>query len=319
MSAAITQSAEATQSSRLEAVDLARAAALLAMAIYHFTWDLEFFGRVEPGLTAQGGWKYFARGIASTFLFLVGVSLVLSARGGMDWRAWSIRLAQIAGAASIITVATWFAVPNAFIFFGTLHAIALFTVVATVFLFLHWWVSALTAIAVFWIGQTVTLEIFSTPWLWWAGLNPQPPLSNDYVPMFPWLSATLAGVAAAKLTLRTTVVDRLRTVNLTPRIKRPAMFLARHSLATYLVHQPILIGLIWCFTAIAGPPDQTARFVDECKRSCEISRDAAFCQRYCGCMTENMKAQRLFAPYLANDLDENGTTRLMSLRDHCQN
>ena len=40
------------------------------MAVYHFTWDLEFFGYAEPGMTAVGGWKMFARCIASSFLFL---------------------------------------------------------------------------------------------------------------------------------------------------------------------------------------------------------------------------------------------------------
>ncbi|EFL90747.1 conserved hypothetical protein [Ahrensia sp. R2A130] len=303
----------------MEAVDLARAAALVAMAIYHFTWDLEFFGWAEPGLTAEGGWKLFARGIASTFLFLVGVSLVLSARSAMNWQAWGIRLAQISGAAAIITVATWFAVPDAFIFFGILHAIALFTVVGTGFVFLPWWVAAITAVGVFWIGQNVTAELFSSPWLWWAGLNPTPRSSNDYVPLFPWLSATLAGIATTKLCLRTSLPAHLRTVALPQIAKRPAMFIARHSLATYLIHQPVLIALIWCLTTVVGPPDQTERFVSECKRSCEVLRDGVFCQRFCGCMTDGMKAKGLFAPYLANSLDTAGTERLMSLRDDCSN
>ena len=319
MSAAITPPADAAKPSRLEAVDLARAAALVAMAIYHISWDLECFGWAEPGLTAQGGWKYFARGIAATFLFLVGVSLELSARQKIYWGTWGIRLAQIVGAAAVITIATWYAVPAAFIFFGILHAIALFTVVATACLFMPWWLSAAAAIAVFWVGQNVTAEIFSSPWLWWAGLNPQPPPSNDYVPMFPWLSATLTGVAVAKLALGTNLPNHLQTIALPSAIKRPSMFIARHSLATYLIHQPILIGLIWCLTAIIGPPDQTVSFVNQCVRSCEVSRDAAFCQRYCGCMTETMKAEGLFAPYLASSLDDEGAERLMSLRDQCSN
>ena len=37
---------------RLTRLDVARGVALVAMAIYHFTWDLEFFGYVPPGMTA---------------------------------------------------------------------------------------------------------------------------------------------------------------------------------------------------------------------------------------------------------------------------
>ena len=40
---------------RIEAIDLARGVALIAMAVYHFTWDLELFGYLEPGATAHGG------------------------------------------------------------------------------------------------------------------------------------------------------------------------------------------------------------------------------------------------------------------------
>ena len=59
--------ASASGGNRIDAIDIARGIALLAMAIYHFTWDLEFFGYAEPGLTAVGGWKLFARAIASSF------------------------------------------------------------------------------------------------------------------------------------------------------------------------------------------------------------------------------------------------------------
>jgi uncharacterized membrane protein len=63
---------------RLTRIDIARGVALIAMAIYHFGWDLEFFGYMAPATTAHGGWKLFARCIASSFLFLVGFSLVLA-------------------------------------------------------------------------------------------------------------------------------------------------------------------------------------------------------------------------------------------------
>ena len=88
---------------RIALLDLARGAALIAMAIYHFTWDLEFFGYVDPGMTAHGGWKLFARCIASSFLFLVGVSLFLAHASGIRWRGFLIRLAMVGGAALAIS------------------------------------------------------------------------------------------------------------------------------------------------------------------------------------------------------------------------
>ncbi len=57
---------------RLPALDALRGLALIAMASYHFSWDLEFFGYLEPGTSTQGFLRIYARGIASTFLFLAG-------------------------------------------------------------------------------------------------------------------------------------------------------------------------------------------------------------------------------------------------------
>jgi len=37
-----------SESGRLDAVDIARGLALVAMAGYHFTWDLAYFGVVDP-------------------------------------------------------------------------------------------------------------------------------------------------------------------------------------------------------------------------------------------------------------------------------
>jgi len=120
--------------SRIELIDAARGGALIAMAIYHFAWDLEFFGYAAQGMTAVGGWRLFARSIASSFLFLVGFSLLLAHVRGVRWQSFWWRMVQVGGAAAAITLVTYFATPDAFIFFGILHHIALASLVGLVFL-----------------------------------------------------------------------------------------------------------------------------------------------------------------------------------------
>ncbi len=124
----------ATPRRRIELLDLARGIALIAMASYHFTWDLEFFGYAPPGMTGFGGWKLYARCIASSFLFLVGVSLVIAHYNGIRWPGFWKRLAMVAGAAAAISAATYIFVPESFIFFGILHEIALASVLGLAFL-----------------------------------------------------------------------------------------------------------------------------------------------------------------------------------------
>jgi hypothetical protein len=57
-----------TAGERLALIDVARTVALLGMAVFHFAFDLELFGYLEPGTTVTGGWAVFARLVALTAL-----------------------------------------------------------------------------------------------------------------------------------------------------------------------------------------------------------------------------------------------------------
>jgi hypothetical protein len=80
---------------RIGALDTLRGIALIAMASYHFTWDLEMFGYLDPGTATQGWWRLYARAIASSFLFLAGFSLYLAHRRGVHWPSFGKRFAMV--------------------------------------------------------------------------------------------------------------------------------------------------------------------------------------------------------------------------------
>jgi uncharacterized membrane protein len=229
---------------RIEAVDAARGIALLAMAVYHFSWDLSFLQLAAIPVATDPGWKWFARIIAGSFLFLVGVSLVLGHGEGIRWRSFLKRLAIVSAAAAGVTVATYLAFPLAYIYFGILHCIALSSVLALPFLRLPWW-AALAAVAmVFAIAEFGASELFNRWPLLWTGLSTRVPFSNDYVPIFPWFAMVLAGVGAARLLapfLREGSLARWRADG---PIGRALAFAGRHSLAIYLLHQPLLLAVL---------------------------------------------------------------------------
>ncbi|WP_269929726.1 DUF1624 domain-containing protein [Aminobacter sp. HY435] len=275
---------------RVSVIDIARGTALVAMAVYHFAWDLEFFGYVEPGMTAYGGWKLFARCIASSFLFLVGVSLVLAHAKGIRWPGYWRRLAMVVAAALAISVATWIAMPNTFIFFGILHQIALASVLGLAFLRLPPVLTLVVAALVIAAPHYLRSEFFNQPLLLWVGLSTAPPRSNDFVPLLPWFGAVLIGIGAARLALKAGLFDRL--ARLQPgRWSQPLSFFGRHSLAFYLVHQPVLIGLVWTLSQVFPAPVETREvgFLKSCQVSCEQSRDTEFCSRYCVCMLDELQ------------------------------
>jgi uncharacterized membrane protein len=277
---------------RIVAIDIARGAALVAMASYHFTWDLEFFGYADPGLTAFGPWKTYARCIATTFLFLVGVSLVLAHGKQIRWNGFWKRLAMVTAAALGITAVTFVAVPGGFIFFGILHQIALASVLGLAFLRLPWLLTALLAALVVAAPSYLRSPVFDNPALWWVGLSSVSPRSNDYVPLFPWFGAVLAGIAVTRMAAATGVLAWIAALS-PGRWARPLVFIGRHSLAFYLIHQPVLIACIWAFSQIAPAPVEPPQtgFLKACQASCKESRDTAFCSHYCACMLDAIEGE----------------------------
>jgi uncharacterized membrane protein len=305
-------------SRRIAVIDAARGAALLAMASYHFTWDLEFFGYAAPGLTAFGGWKLYARCIASTFLFLVGVSLVLAHGRGIRWRGFWRRFAMVAGAAAAITLVTRIAVPEGFIFFGILHQIALASLLGLAFLRLPALLTLVMAALVIAAPHWLRSLAFDHPALWWVGLSTVDPRSNDYVPLFPWFGAVLAGIGLTRLAGAAGILDRLAGVS-PGRWLRPLVFAGQHSLAFYLVHQPVLIGCVWLFSQAFPPaalPPQDA-FLSSCHASCGQVRDNAFCTAYCGCMLGRLGKGDMLVRIDKGDVDPALQARIADLAGTC--
>lgn len=293
---------------RLDLLDIARGVALLAMASYHLTWDLEFFGYVEPGTTAQGWWKLYARAIASSFLIMVGVSLVLAHARGIRWRSVWPRFLMVAAAAAAISAVTYLAMPGAFIFFGILHQIALGSLLGLAFLRLPALLNLALAAAFVAAPHYLRAEIFDHPLLWWLGLAPVNPHSNDYVPVFPWFGAILAGIGLAQLALRSGLVLRLAGIA-AGAWAAPLRFAGRHSLAVYLIHQPLLIACVWLVSQIWPAPavSQQQSFDLACQANCVAKRDATFCTAYCGCMLGRIEGagllDKMFAGGGGTELD----------------
>ena len=303
---------------RIDALDVARGVALIAMTVYHFAWDLAFFGYVAAADLRTTGWILFARTIATAFLFLVGVSLVLAHGRALRPRAFLVRLAQIAAGAAAVSLATYLFVPGGFIFFGILHAIALFSVLALPFLRLPWPVAALAGGAVLWIGNTIAHPLFETPWTWWIGLAPAPPVSNDYVPLFPFLAPVLFGVAFARVAPVLGLWDALRAWN---GRAQPLAWLGRHSLAYYLAHQPVLFGLVAGVAWVTGGPDRTAEYraawTAECRTETAASGSTLACEPYVACVIEGAERETLFTAVTRDALDDGQRARLNEIIAGC--
>ncbi len=317
--AAIDKTITPPSGKRIGIIDTLRGIALVAMAIYHFSWDLGFFGYVDPATISSGGWKMFARLIAGSFLFLAGFSLVLGNYPQIRAGGFLIRLAKIVAAALVITFATWFTFPDAFIFFGILHAIAAASVIGLLFLRLPPVLTLLVAAAAFVAPHYLRSPLFDTPALWWVGLSETLPRSNDYVPLLPWLTPFLAGLAAARIALRAGFTSWLASLGAGGRAGRALSLAGRHSLAVYLVHQPLLFALVYLFSLgfPAAKPDPVEAFQRNCVTTCSKSNSETLCTAFCGCTLDRLVEQDLFTALNAGQIDINTDPRITTITQQC--
>ena len=306
--------------SRLDVVDLARGIALLAMFVFHFAYDLSYFGLIDVDVPVEPGWRWFARLIAGSFLTLVGFSLVLATRHGLNRPAYLKRLAMVAGAAALVTLGTYLAMRQSFIFFGILHHVALASVLALPFLRLPVIAIAAAACVTFALPFFVVHPLLDAPLLAWLGFSQAPIATADFVPVFPWFGCVLGGIVLARLALPGLEASRLARWRATSIPARLVVWGGQHSLLVYLVHQPVFIGLLMVALQIMPPtPVSPERpFMLSCQRNCAqgtLSADA--CERLCACTVDSLKRENLWQKVIGNTMNEAERDRVSRLAQAC--
>lgn len=319
MSEALPSSATPVARSRLDLVDVLRGVALLAMFVFHFAYDLSFLGLIDVDVPAETGWRIFARLIAGSFLALVGVSLVLATRNGLNRAAFLKRLAMVAGAAMLVTLGTFFAIRPNFIFFGILHHVALASVLALPFLRLPTLVVAASAVLAFALPAFVALPWLDQPWAAWLGFSRAPLYSADFVPLFPWFGCVLGGIVLARLALPWLDGSPLARWRASALPARLVAWGGRHSLLVYLVHQPVFVGALMLALQLGVVQRSEERpFLLSCQRSCaRPDIPAADCKQLCSCTAAALKREGLWRKVLDNALGPEETARTTRLAQAC--
>ncbi len=237
---------------RLWEIDVTRGIAVVLMVFYHLLFDLDYLGLAvldfqhPPLLVLQ-------RLVAFLFLSLVGVSLVLTRLKGVTAVENAKRALGLFAIALLITAAT-FVYPgpqNGMIVFGIIHFIALAVLLGYFFTRLPAWFNLVAGVLVigagFWISA---LPPANGPWLLWLGFVPAGFYTLDYYPLVPWFGVVLLGIFMGQ------VMDPF-SKPISGKVAMPKLlagfsYLGRNALAVYLVHQPILFGLLFGAKALLG-------------------------------------------------------------------
>jgi uncharacterized membrane protein len=239
---------------RLWEVDALRGMAVLSMIFFHFVWDLQYFELTRINVFSAS-WQLFARAIGATFMFVMGVSLMLDASKYIDspphiWVRNLKRGLRVFGAGMLVSVVTFFAVGDEFVRFGILHLAGVSIILATPFVCHSARISLLMGIAFIAIGWLVGGISTSFPWLIPLGIQQTNMKMVDYYPLLPWFGVVLLGITFGKYAYP----NKQRRIGLPDwRNRKPVRLLqyfGKHSLAIYLIHQPFLIAAIYSFVQV---------------------------------------------------------------------
>lgn len=215
-------------------VDLMRTLAIVLMVVFHFIYDLRSFGYVAWDIPDGFGWKHFRYLILTLFFLCVGIGLVYAHKAAVRWRDFGRRLLYVLVGAGLVTAMSLVMFPTHWIYFGVLHFIVVASVLALPLVAqpnvaLVAGVVMVLAFNLGWIGSGWPF-VYIGQWL--------PSYANDFVPLIPWLGVVWLGIALG----HSDTLDRdpLQKVPFNKSLATPG----RHSLMIYLVHQPIMVGII---------------------------------------------------------------------------
>ncbi len=221
------------------------------MVIFHLLWDLNFFGYIQIDLWS-GFWLVLGRMVQTIFIFTTGLTLSISYQAvvhkgkTVSLLSRASHAAKLLGFALVITLLSWLMFQGDLIVFGILHFMGVSVLLSLLFLPLQRW-NVLLGIFIMMTSPWVTTITTDLELLSFVGVNNMHSTALDYFPLFPWFGLFLIGVGSYFYLYP----KHVSVISWTWLHRLPGYatwcFLGKRSLPVYLVHQPILFGLIWLY------------------------------------------------------------------------
>jgi uncharacterized membrane protein len=166
------------------------------------------------------------------------------------WRRWG----QIVGCALLVSAGSWWMFPNSFIYFGVLHGMAVMLLIVRVTAgWGRWlWLAGATAIAICLIAPHVIgvwpgASFVNEKWFNLLGLITRRPITEDYVPVLPWLGVMWWGMALGTALIKSRPAVLTRALG---QVGQGLAWLGRWSLSYYMLHQPVMLGVLMAVGAV---------------------------------------------------------------------
>jgi uncharacterized membrane protein len=228
-------------------LDALRGVAIVWMVGFHFVFDLNHFGLLRPpqDFYRDAFWTTQRTLIVSLFLLCAGMGQALALQAGQGWPRFWRRWSQVAACALLVSVGSALMFPRSWISFGVLHGIAV------MLLLLRLVAPRLPLAGLLGLGAVALVLPWAVQHPWfdsrltnWVGLVTRKPVTEDFVPVLPWLGAMAWGLAAGRWLLQ----HRPNWLGgPVPAAAGALVWLGQRPLTVYMLHQPLLIGglMLW--------------------------------------------------------------------------
>ena len=225
---------------RIWELDALRGVCILCVIVVHFLFDLSFFGGLSLTLPA---WYVFLQEYGGAiFVVLSGVCVTLGSK--------SVRRGLIVFSCGMLITAVTYGMyrlgmsgMDVVVKFGVLHLLGVCMLVYPAFKKLPPAALALLGLAIAITGYAIRGVVVPQRWLFPLGLTYEGFTSSDYFPLFPQLGYFLIGAAIGKTAYREKKTLLPGSFQKTP-VARFFCWCGRQSLFIYLLHQPIVYGLL---------------------------------------------------------------------------
>ena len=234
--------------SRIWELDALRGVCILCVIVVHFLFDLSFFGGLDLTLPA---WYIFIQEYGGAiFVVLSGVCVTLGSK--------SVRRGLIVFACGMLITAVTYGMyrlgmsgADVVVKFGVLHLLGVCMLVYPAFKKLPPAALAVLGLLIAVTGYAIRGVVVPQHWLFPLGLTYEGFTSSDYFPLFPQLGYFLIGAAIGKTAYREKKTLLPGSFQKTP-VARFFCWCGRQSLFIYLLHQPIVYGLLELVLLLRG-------------------------------------------------------------------
>ncbi len=231
-----------TNSSRLLFIDYWKSLAIFSMIIYHFLFDLNFFNLLKIDLSFAPI-RFIQLFSGLSFILISGfLSSYLPSKNKFPIRRFLILLSI----ALLISAATWVFPHDSFIKFGIIHFMAFATLLGFFTLKTSQNQKLFFSLITIFLGFYFSSLSTKIPFLFFLNLLTPDFSSLDFYPIFPFFGVFLFGQYLASTMFPLFVETALSFLPNSSLIQK----ISENSLLIYLIHQPLIISLLFVFSQI---------------------------------------------------------------------